>query len=392
MQFTGESPFSVSEVSGLAHVRAACRRSALLADASIVQVDPVPVAGLPGLVVITKTRVGMAASYVGRLIAPLAGPHVVVSMEAIEHGTTGIRDALATAALAESGELRIESSDTPGEPGRVKGWRQDPYDASLDRDTLTFASDDERLDVLFPQHPLSKIRATLAAIRGTATITLPVHADGLPSLENHDPPSRRPRMPSGPLANLLIQTGHFEQAALTLEEAVAEAAADGRGETPELARHVLFLGLAYDFQGKHRESLSRFQRVEHIATTTMGPEHLMVAQAVCNQRRALMSIRDHEAAEPLFERALALFESTDGDGSNTAIALNGLGMVRNAQQRYQEAIPLLERALRNFEAAHGPKFKDCGAVWGHLAIALAHTGETQRANDALTRARAILKP
>jgi tetratricopeptide (TPR) repeat protein len=101
-------------------------------------------------------------------------------------------------------------------------------------------------------------------------------------------------------------------------------------------------------------------------------------------------MKDHVAAEPLFERALAIFES-EGEGSSTAVALNGLGTVRNAQERYDEAIPLLERALGIFEKEHGPECRDSADVWGNLAISFAYVGDERRATHALSRAEAILK-
>lgn len=121
----------------------------------------------------------------------------------------------------------------------------------------------------------------------------------------------------------------------------------------------------------------------------MGANDALVGQAINNQARALVAVEDHAAAEPLFTRALALFESNEGEDTNTAIALNGLGMVRNRQERYEEAIRLLERALQIFEKTHGPQFEDCGTVWGHLSIAYAGLGDERRARHALSRARAI---
>jgi hypothetical protein len=81
-------------------------------------------------------------------------------------------------------------------------------------------------------------------------------------------------------------------------------------------------------------------------------------------------------------------------GQRDAIATtvnNGLGMVRNAQKRHDEAIPLLERALRIFEKEHGPRFRDNADVWGNLAMSFAYTGDERRANHARSRAEAILK-
>lgn len=386
--------FANADITDLRWLRALCREAASRANASIVQVDPIEVAAIPGLLLITKARAGLAAVYVGRILLPLEGPHFVIEMHAAEGGITGERDAIVIGALAERGEIELEPPESPEGPSRIKGWFQDPYDPAFDRDALNCVSDDERLDALLPKHPLSKIRGTLTLIRNTATLDPTTALQGVPrwpraSVDTLDP--RRGRMSSGALGMLCFQAGLFQQSEQAFVNSIAEAEAGGRSPDADLANQLLLLGLACDCQGKHADAVPIFQRSERAAAASLGPDHPLVGQAVTNQARALIAIRDYTAAEPLCERALALFESKEGEGMNAAVALNGLGMVRNSQQRYRDAIPLLERALRIFEKERGPNFEDCGTVLGHLAIAFAHTGDDRRANDAVLRAQAILE-
>jgi hypothetical protein len=384
--------FADGEATDLARLRAVCRETASLANSAIVQVDPIEVAAIPGLLLITKARAGLGSLFVGRLVFPLAGPHYVVEVVSSEGGVTGQREAIATAALAQRGELRFEPPESPGGPSRIKEWCQDPYDPAFDPGALNCLSDDERLDAVLPRHPLSKIRATLTLIRNTATLEAPMPLGTVPgwppaSADTREP--RRGRMSSGTVGLLCFQAGLFHQSEQAFMDSIAESETDGRAPDVDVAHQLLLLGLSCDCQGKHLDAVSFFQRSER-AAVAVGPDHPLVAQAVNNQARAHLAIKDHAAAEPLFERALALFESKDGEGTNVAIALNGLGAVRNAQERYDEAIPPLERALEIFEREHGPQFQDCGTVWGHLAIAFAHTGDERRAKNALSRAQSIL--
>jgi hypothetical protein len=180
VQIEQQSAFADGEASDLRRLRAACRERARQVNASIVQVDPVDVASIPGLMVITKARLRLSASYVGRMMFPLAGPQYVVRIDAIEHGVTGQRDAIALAAMAERGEIVFEPPELAGEPRRIKGWCQDPYDPAFDRDALNFVSGGERLDVVVPKHPLSKIRATLALIRNTTTLEASMSLTSVP--------------------------------------------------------------------------------------------------------------------------------------------------------------------------------------------------------------------
>ena len=72
-----------------------------------------------------------------------------------ECGTTGVREAIVTNQLYQSGEFKsIEDYE--------RLWARDPYDPSydgVDRSVLRFVSDDEKYDAQFPDHPLSRVRA-----------------------------------------------------------------------------------------------------------------------------------------------------------------------------------------------------------------------------------------
>jgi hypothetical protein len=59
------------------------------------------------------------------------------------------------------------SAGTPTVERYEESWAQDPYDpaySGADRSTLRFVSDDACYDSLFPEHPMSRIRAILAAL------------------------------------------------------------------------------------------------------------------------------------------------------------------------------------------------------------------------------------
>ena len=163
----------------------------------------------------------------------------------------------------------------------------------------------------------------------------------------------------------------------------------GRPLDVDIAQQLLGLGLSRDCQGKHRESISAYERSEQLARTFLEPGHPLIAMAINNRARALIALDDHAAAEPAFEQALQMFDAREGQQTNAAIALNGLGMVRNAQERRAEAIPFLEKALKIFETTIGPAAPDCGDVWLNLARAYAHVGDVERAQQALDNVKRI---
>jgi hypothetical protein len=98
--------------------------------------------------------------FTGMLLVPRRQGSQVWTVVAGEHGTTGVREAPITFELLNAGELTMKDYE--------HSWAQDPYDPTycgVDHSVLRFISDDERYDVRFPEHPLSKVRWVLATLR-----------------------------------------------------------------------------------------------------------------------------------------------------------------------------------------------------------------------------------
>jgi len=77
---------------------------------------------------------------------------------------------------------------------------------------------------------------------------------------------------------------------------------------------------------------------------------------------------NYAAAEPLFQRALAIWETGLGlEHPNVASALNNLGTLLEAQEKYVEAQPLLQRALAIRIKALGPEHPDVATVLNNMA-------------------------
>ena len=154
----------------LMSLRSFYRQDAARHGGGIVSVETVRVGNILSAKVINKYERLPAYAYDGTLAIPLKNAHCTITMRSIESGVTGRRDALVTAHLAERGELEIEKAEKADQPGSIKGWFQDPYDASYQGRTLYSMSDDERLDALFLDHPLSRIRSRLTQIQNTFAI------------------------------------------------------------------------------------------------------------------------------------------------------------------------------------------------------------------------------
>ena len=398
----GKVPATLLGMPNRESLRAFYREEAIRHGGGIVCAEIVQAGGIQSVIVINKYERRPAYAYDGTLIIPFKNSQYTVTIHSIERGVTGERDALVTSQLAERGELEIESAVAPGEPGRIKGWFQDPYDPSYQGSAIYSMSDDERLDTLFPSHPLSKIRKCLARIQATLLIDQAILRDtvlpfGSTVEEETETLSQPRRLLSSPtVASLyllfgssLLEGGRFDDAEKLFDISISELERAVGENDPLVAKHLFLLGLTHDFQGRYLDAESVLLRARSIFERGPGENDLNTAQVILNLARVYVSLGRHDDAERMFLQALRVFNEKDASGSNAGIALNGLGLVRNASGLHLEAIPYFEQALQIFERVHGPEFTDCATVLRNMALSLRHTGNDQRAEEALNRARRI---
>lgn len=177
---------------GLDELRDVHRRQAEQAGGGIVSVEVRSSSRIPALEIVTKHQRGTGYDYEGTLIV-VGGAHTYsVSVKANEGKLTGVRDALVSAQMFALGALVIPAAAQPNRPTRIPGWSYDPYDPDLDTHAINSVSDDERLDVIFPSHPVSRVRRHLQQVSGSLELADSQHA----TIEG-------PRDPQRPLRRLL---------------------------------------------------------------------------------------------------------------------------------------------------------------------------------------------
>lgn len=382
----------LSALSDPESLRAFYRQETAARGGCIISAETVHIAGVRSGKVINKYERRPAYAYDGTLTIPLKDAHYTITMHSIERGVTGERDALVTAHLASRGELEFEKVEEADGGRRIKGWFQDPYDPGYQGRALYSVSDNERLDALFPHHPLSKIRRCLTQVQNTLAIDQAVARGSVevPSPREAEA-AERPRylLSCETVATLYLDVEMFDQAERLLVDSVAELEQNNSVDNLGLARHLLLLGLAYDSQGKYVDAEPVLWRASSLYKATLGDDHPDTAQALTNLARVYVCLGRHTEAEPLFLQALRVFEEKQAPESNTGLALNGLGLVYNARGLYTQAIPLFERALEIFERVHGPEFCDCATVLRNMAFSLHKSGDERRAKEALEGARRI---
>jgi tetratricopeptide (TPR) repeat protein len=386
LRFHSRPAEQLAELRDLESVRSLCRRNAEAAGGAIVSVDIVNVAGIPCLKVIDKYERRPAYDYAGTLTIPLRDSHYEIVMNATEHGTTGVREAMVFAQLAAIGEVDL-SAFTAGErkSGPIPGWFKDPYDPGYQGRVLRCQSDDERLDALLPDHPLSRIRFSFAKIQPSIELD-PVseqafHIEG----DAAEEPAVAP-MSSAAVAMLYVHANQYEQAENVLLRSLGQHGSDPAADPLRVARESLVLGVACEQQGKLADAETAFRRASASFEVSEGANHPDTAQATVNVARILIARGEHGEAEPLLRRALQVLETVGDSGSVAAVALNGLGLIYNAHERYYDAIPCFERAIEIFERVHGPTFPDVATALRNMSFSWKQLGNLERMAEARDRA------
>jgi CHAT domain-containing protein len=122
----------------------------------------------------------------------------------------------------------------------------------------------------------------------------------------------------------------------------------------------------------------------------LGPDHPEVAASATNLAYVLSRSGDDEAARPLYQRALGIWEKSLGaDHPKVATALVNLARLYLKTGNYQDAGPLLARALAIQEKGLGSEHPDVAVTLSSRAELAAHTGETIEAFSTAARAEAI---
>jgi tetratricopeptide (TPR) repeat protein len=180
---------------------------------------------------------------------------------------------------------------------------------------------------------------------------------------------------------------HWKAYERLLPHAHAAAGLAGDETGAPLASVLNALGLYLHAQAAYDEAEPLCERALAIWEKALGPEHPEVARALHNVARLYLARAAYAEAEPLCERALAIVEKALGpDHPDVALAQNNLAELYSNQGAYELAKPLLERALAIWEKALGPNHPDVAAALNNLAGLYRAQGAYERAKPLLERA------
>jgi tetratricopeptide (TPR) repeat protein len=107
---------------------------------------------------------------------------------------------------------------------------------------------------------------------------------------------------------------------------------------------------------------------------------------------ALLDAGDYAKAEPLFTRALTIWEQALGpEHPDVALGLHDLAGLYRTQEKYAKAEPLLQRVLTIRERALGPEHPDIAFTLNGYVVLLQKMGREAEAANMEVRAKTILE-
>jgi hypothetical protein len=156
-----------ADLASLEDLRSGYRILAASDGNAIIEVETPMVDGCPAVRTIIKIpQQPHGMTYLGSVTLPFRDFSYVIKVQCEEFGATGLRDVLVFEELLGTGEVTL---DVDAE-GRLTGWMQDPYDASIVSAFARNRAEAQEYDARFPEHPLSRLRLTLSHIQGTLRV------------------------------------------------------------------------------------------------------------------------------------------------------------------------------------------------------------------------------
>jgi hypothetical protein len=149
-------------------VRMFYRSSAMAAGFGVIEIETPSIDRCIGVRTILKCpQQPHGMTYLGSITLPFRDFSFVVKAQCEEHGVTGVREAVVFDEMLASGKIRTEDVARAKKSGKVPGWMQDPYDATIKWSIQRNLAEDEQYDVRFPEHPLSRVRTILRGVQSS---------------------------------------------------------------------------------------------------------------------------------------------------------------------------------------------------------------------------------
>jgi tetratricopeptide (TPR) repeat protein len=128
-----------------------------------------------------------------------------------------------------------------------------------------------------------------------------------------------------------------------------------RGRSADYATCINNLAGTYRLKGDHEAAEALFEEALAIYETEVGTEHFVYLSALNNLGLVYQDLKRYDDAERLHQQALGALQRSGGQDTALATTLNNLASVAMATKRYGEAQGFLRRALEVYRETAGAR-------------------------------------
>jgi CHAT domain-containing protein len=194
------------------------------------------------------------------------------------------------------------------------------------------------------------------------------------------------------LAQLYRATGDYVRAEQLFERALVIRRKTLGAAHPTTADSLYHLAILYYTTGAYARSVSLHQQALAIRERVLSPEHPSIGESVNGLGNVYLATGAYAKAEPLYRRAVAIRQKALGpQHPKTAGSLSNLANLYRLTGAYAKAEPLHLQALTILEKAFGPEHPAIGDALCNLAIVYYETGAYAKAEPRYQRALAIFQ-
>jgi tetratricopeptide (TPR) repeat protein len=195
-------------------------------------------------------------------------------------------------------------------------------------------------------------------------------------------------------ARQMIELGDYDNADQLLQKAVAIDRKAIKSQQERLDNRKLSMSQSLASRAKLAETKLDYKKAIDLCKEALAilPQNQQTIQAVYLNNLALLyhTVANYKEAEPLYQRALAIDETSLGkDHPNVARALNNLAGLYQDTNRLAEAEPLMKRVVEIVEKSLGKDHPNVAKGLSNLAALYQATNRLSQAEPLMKRALAI---
>lgn len=205
-------------------------------------------------------------------------------------------------------------------------------------------------------------------------------------------------LPSGPATQdvqqkLLTSLGRLqtEMGNATEAERYNSRLLSGSKALPSLVRADTLTRQAQSLeqQGKLDEARAALTEALALQEAELGAQHIAIAQTLAAQAGLHNRHNQHDQAEPLHRRALAIRQALDANDPGIAVHLNELGLWHLERKEYAKAEPLLAQALQVVRDNQGIDSLEAARILASQGHIQDEQGQDAKARELYEQAQAI---